>query len=342
MCASSILKPIPSRKAATLGMAAATRLFAAIGLMVLANGVRGNEAETLLKRVAEATSALTYDGIFIYSRDDHIDAMRVVHTRKDGTELERLIALSGPPMEVVRDGARVTCTFPDDKAVMVERRTPLDYVGLQLSQPIEQIGRYYEFDVTGSERVAGRVTRKVTVSPRFADRYSLKLWIDQETNLLLKSAVIGRNGQVLEQVMFTQLTVGAPLADDALRAELNGVGYTWHTDSQASATASAPRLGEFTIGWLPNGFEMKNQHTQRLSSSEIPVMHMVYSDGLAMVSIFVEALSGDSPPLQGYTAMGAVNAFSRIAKPYQITVVGDVPQTTVRQIAASVGVKPSK
>lgn len=298
----------------------------------------GNEAEALVDRVAAATRSLTYDGVFVYARDGHVDAMRVVHTQGNGNELERLIALSGPPREVVRDGTRVTCTFPDNKAVMVEKRSPRDYLGLDLSQPIEHVGRYYEFQIIGAERVAGRATRMVSINPRSADRYSLRLWVDQATNLLLKSAVVGRDGEVLEQVMFTQLRVGGPLAPDALQAELEGVGYTWYTNAKSVSAPDDPGIGKLSVGWLPSGFEMKNEHTQRIATRPMPVKHMVYSDGIAMVSVFVEKLVSDAVPLQGYTAMGAVNAFSRVERDYQITVVGEVPQTTVRRIAASVAV----
>ncbi|MGH8597933.1 MAG: MucB/RseB C-terminal domain-containing protein, partial [Gammaproteobacteria bacterium] len=263
--------------------------------------VLANDAETLVSRVASATSALTYDGIFVYAREGHVDAMRVVHTHEEGTEIERLIALSGPPREVVRDGARVTCTFSDEKAVVAEKRAPRDYVGLDLSQPIEHIGRYYQFELIGTERVAGRSAHLVAIHPRSPDRYSLRLWIDEASNLLLKSVVIGRDGNALEQVMFTQIAIGGPLTPDALKAELDGVGYTWYTNSNEQSPPEGSDIGNLAIGWLPSGFELKQEHTQRIATREMPVNHRVYSDGLAMVSVFVEKLMGDAVPLQGYT-----------------------------------------
>jgi sigma-E factor negative regulatory protein RseB len=300
-----------------------------------------NEAEALVSRIAAATRDLTYDGVFIYARDSHVDAMRIAHTFENGVELERLIALSGPPREVVRDGKRVTCTFPNNKAVMVEKREPRDYVGLALSKPIEQIGRYYDFELTGAERIAGRPTRIVAIKPRSPDRYMLRLWIDEATNLLLKSAVLGDNGTVLEQVMFTQIAIGAPLSPTALQAELDGVGYTQFTNAEPVSPPEEFDLSKLTVAWLPSGFEMKNAHTQRIATREVPVRHLVYSDGLAMVSVFVEKRLAGAVPLQGYTVMGAVNAFSRVDNNYQITVVGEVPQATVRHIAASVAINNS-
>ena len=88
--------------------------------------------------------------------------------------------------------------------------------------------------------------------------------------------------------------------------------------------------------WVPHGFQMKDNNVQHMATSRMPVEHLVYSDGLAMVSIFVEKLMPDEAPLQGYSARGAVNAFSRVADNHQITVVGELPLPTVRQIASSV------
>lgn len=308
----------------------------ALLLIFLAHGALANDAEALVRRMSEATGALTYDGIFVYVRDGQIDTMRVVHTRnEDGTELERLVSVSGPQGEVTRDGTRVTCTLTDDTGLL-EKRVPRDYVGLRLSNPIDQLNRHYEFAIIGNGRVAGRLTHQVSIEPLVQDRYSLRLWIDVASNLLLKSAVIGVNNQVLEQVMFTQLSIGEPLASDALDADLSAGGYTWYTNTKSDSVPDTPVADDFTIGWLPSGFEMKNQQIHSISSNGVPVKNVIYSDGLAVVSVFVEKLVSDTLPLQGYTTMGAVSAFSRVSPPYQITVMGDVPQSTVRRIAASV------
>ena len=75
---------------------------------------------------------------------------------------------------------------------------------------------------------------------------------------------------------------------------------------------------------------------QRLSTSDSPVEHIVFSDGLATISVFVEELKDKADSLEGFTAVGAVNTYSRLNDKYQVTVVGEVPPLTVRQIAGSV------
>jgi sigma-E factor negative regulatory protein RseB len=302
-----------------------------------ANCAADEDLAARIGRVAHATRTLNYEGTFIYAHGASIDAMRIVHAANGGEEHERLVSLTGPGREVIRDGARITCTFADDRAVMVEKYRPADYIGLALSEPVEKIATQYAFESLGRERIAGREALAVVIRPRAADRYGYRLSIDKQTNLPLKSAVLAGNGAVLEQVMFVSLNVGQPIAPEKLTAELDGAGYTYYRNEAAAPAAAAPseQLG---VGWLPSGFSLKKSHLQHLSTSRAPVTHLVFSDGLAMVSVFVEKLMDDVQPLNGYSAMGAVNAFSRMSDRFQITVVGEIPQTTVRRIAASVAI----
>ena len=297
-----------------------------------------DDAAELIRQVAPATKTLNYEGTLIYAHDSQIDAMRIVHKAEDGAEYERLLSLTGKAREVIRDGARITCTFADDRAVVVEKRRPQDFI-----RPSGSIATYSDqhdaFQTLADDRIAERATKVVLIRPKAPDRYSYQLWIDKATNLLLKSSVLNTAGTVLEQVMFIAVSIGQPIDDASLQSELDGAGFTWHADEEAPNAATAEEAMQLDIGWVPAGFSLKNTHTQHFASKRMPVRHAVYSDGLAMVSVFIEALTADAPPLQGYSSMGAVNAFSRMDHQYQITVVGEVPQTTVRRIAASVAIQ---
>ncbi len=296
------------------------------------------DAETLVNQVTQATKNLNYEGTFVYTHETNIDAMLIVHKVENSTEYERLISLSGPTREVTRDGDRVTCVFGEDRYLMVEKRRPEDFIGLALSEPVKKISEYYSFKLLPDDRVAERPTKVIRITPVTADRYSYQLWIDSITNLLLKSTVLSNTGAVLEQVMFTAVEIGKPIDATKLRASLGG-DFKSVTNTSSRAETDHKSIENLKVGWIPHGFALKNSYVQRMADSHIPVQHLVYSDGLAMVSVFVEALTSGSPPLKGYSSMGAINAFSRINARHQITVVGEIPQTTVRKIAASVVVQ---
>ena len=294
-------------------------------------------ARALLQSMHDATRRLNYEGVFIYQRGAQIDSMRLVHKYDGEGEKERLISLSGPAREVIRDGTLVTCLFADDQEAMVEKNPPRDFIGIGFSAPVESLISSYRFSIDGEGRIAGHNATVVGISPSAEDRYGYRLWIDHDSKLLLKSVILGRGGRTLEQVQFTQISILDDISLDRLRPEIGGDGFTWRTDTDSAAIgAAATGDSSWQVHWLPSGFELKESKIQSMATSYMPVSHLVYSDGLAMVSVFVEKLMDGEQALQGYSSRGAVNAFSRVADDHQITVVGEVPLPTIRQIAASV------
>ncbi len=294
-----------------------------------------DSAQALLRAMHEATRTLNYDGIFVYQRGMQLDTMRLVHQFDGSSEKERLASLSGPAREVIRDGTLVTCLFADEHAAMVEKSAPRELIGIGLSAPIETLLDSYTFTLQQSDRVAGRIAQVVAINPQREDRYAYRLWIDQASKLLLKSVILGRGGRILEQVQFTRIDVLPQIPAQALEPEITGSGFTWRMDSDDTATPAAAETA-WGVNWVPHGFTLKENNIQNMATSQMPVGQLTYSDGLAMVSVFIEQLMPDEAPLQGYSARGAVNAFSRVADDYQITVVGELPLPTVRQIASSV------
>ena len=68
----------------------------------------------------------------------------------------------------------------------------------------------------------------------------------------------------------------------------------------------------------------------------MPMQHLVYTDGLASLSVFIERLSSATERLEGHSSMGAMNAYGRVLGDFQVTVVGEVPSITVERVADSI------
>jgi sigma-E factor negative regulatory protein RseB len=68
-----------------------------------------------------------------------------------------------------------------------------------------------------------------------------------------------------------------------------------------------------------------------------PVGQVVYSDGLAAVSVFIAPLEGrrDAAPA-GLASVGAVHIYTREVANHMVTVVGETPAASVQRIADSV------
>lgn len=295
--------------------------------------------EFLIKRMIAASSALNYEGVFVYQRGNHIDSMRILHRVNGETEFERLISLSGPQREVVRKGTQVHCLFSDDQEVMVGKIEPRDFLSFGLLTSVEEIAAHYRLKLAGRGRIAGQAALKINIIPIEDYRYAYQLAVDEKHGLLLKSAIYGSDGKVLEQVQFANISIGHEIPMRKFEPEISGEGFTWRT-SENGHGAESPESNDsdnWRAEWLPAGFEMRNRVTQRYVGGLAPVSHLVYSDGLAMVSIFVEKRNaGSATPLLGVSSMGAVNALSKAINGHHITIVGEVPEHTLRKIADSV------
>jgi sigma-E factor negative regulatory protein RseB len=77
-----------------------------------------------------------------------------------------------------------------------------------------------------------------------------------------------------------------------------------------------------------------------MAASERPVQHIVLSDGLASVSVFIAKPAGDKDLFEGESQQGSMHAYARRLAGHQITVVGEVPRRTVEMIGSSLRYRP--
>ena len=293
------------------------------------------EARRLINAMSGAGRQLNYDGIFVYRHGSRIDTMRIIHKADGNKEQERLVSLTGFAREVIRDSESVTCYFPDNHAVMVEKSRPKKFLSTQLPEPIERIAGYYAFSVGGKDRVAGRPTWIVNIVPRDDYRYGYQLWIDEETKLMLKSELKDDSGWPVEQILFTNIAFLSAVPPELLKPAISGKGYTWYNNSVMSASVASDKSA-WEVTSLPNGFMLSSREQQDAAENKLPLVHMVYSDGLAMVSVFIEKIDGQPGQIPGSSKIGGVNTFATYANGYQVTAVGEVPQKTVRLMVNSV------
>jgi sigma-E factor negative regulatory protein RseB len=143
----------------------------------------------------------------------------------------------------------------------------------------------------------------------------------------------------VEQVMFTSVDFPESIDETALLPDLGGADYTWQRepDEQPEPVreASDSRWKVFAV---PAGFMLTDHSWHRLSADEPGVEHWVYSDGLASISVYVEAAQGHDD-YSGVSHRGALNAFGTMVDDYYVTVVGEVPRRTVELIGKSVQIK---
>jgi sigma-E factor negative regulatory protein RseB len=310
-------------------------LFAAALAAVTTAHAGDREARQWLERMSEALATRNYEGRFFHLRDSRSEAMRIFHRVDKGKVTERLVSLDGSGREIIRNQTEVIFYLPDRRTVLVEKRTDANTLLAAVPSYNEELEAHYNIERGPFTKALGRRTQVIMVQPRDQFRYGYKLWLDDETAMPLKSQLCDRNGKVIEQILFAELNFRDRIPADSLKPSISGEGFRWVRQDVQPAQLAASQAGWGAIR-LPAGFRLTAWRVQFIAGSSVPVQHLVYSDGLASVSVFIEPSDPRAQPMSGLAQVGGAFAFSRALDGHQVTAVGEVPPVTVETIAASV------
>jgi sigma-E factor negative regulatory protein RseB len=300
------------------------------------------EPRQWLERMNQALTSRDYDGVFSHWQDGKVEMLRIVHRNQNGQVTERLASLDGSGREFIRTGTQLTCYLPDKRTVLVETQSgepgPL-LAGFPSFD--EKSASFYDIHELPRTRLNRRDTRVIAVTPRDEFRYGYRLWIDESTAMPLKTQLCDAHGRIIEQVVFASLTLANHIPDSAFRPEVATDGFQWLRNDARPVGPDEPNTSaRWSALKLPPGFRMTVRSAQLLPGAHDPVAHLVFTDGLASVSVFVEARSALLPPDQqsvsGVANVGSASAFSTVIDGHKVTAVGEVPPATVRFIASSV------
>ncbi len=323
-----------SQQVLRCGMVAALAALACVAMSAPVRAASDTPADPLqlLARIQEAARQLDYSGVFVYSQGGFTQSSQVVHM-VDGTgSRERLEVLDGEPLEFIRHNDEVRCLMPQRKKVLLERRRTDRFPGLLLGDPSGLSQNYRVTAVPGTRRVAGRACHLVMIEPLDGRRYGYKLCADADTGLLLKAQTLAADRSVIEQVMFSSVKVGEGIVAESLRP-------SWSTQDWTVVRSAMTPVDLAGKGWRvppPPGFVPVMQ-VERVMGDPLKVSQIVFSDGLAAISVFIEPYStrGSVQKKQGPAKHGAVNVFGTRIADFWLTAMGEVPVSTLQELAES-------
>lgn len=303
------------------------------------------EAIQWLEKMAVAMKTLNYEGTFVYVHDGQIESMEIIHSKDESGERERLFSLNGAAREILRVNDILTCILPDSRAVLVEKSRPKQYIPPALLTITKKLGRFYEFMMFGEDRVADKAAQVIAVYPKDPYRYGYRLWLDKKTGILLKSDLVNSKGEALEQIMFTRMEVLDHIPDSHLKPVINGKNFKrFETTKQGLPLSVKDEQFIQKSGWrvahVPDGFTMSMQKKHPLPTNRMPVEHMVFTDGLSSISVYIEKPQDAKEVFEGVSHMGAVHAYGAMIAGHQVTVVGEVPKAAVMIIGDSIQYNP--
>lgn len=290
------------------------------------------DAQQWLDRMTSAVEELSYRGTFVHLLGDEVETLQIVHRNDNGRISERIVSMDGVGREIIRNEDEIYCILPDQQIVLFENRRDVSPLVSSLPSYSEDLARSYEIALLNTERVVERDAQVVAIHPRDEFRYGYRLWLDSETAMPLKSQLRDGQGRTVEQMAFTQIDIGGNIPPSALEPTIDARGFERITPPDNAVAEAAP-LWRATR--LPDGFQLSVATLTRMAGSENPVEHLVYSDGLATVSVFVESPDSETEVAGGLSRIGSANAFSFESSGRQITAVGEVPAVTVESIAIS-------
>lgn len=291
----------------------------------------------VLQKAAQAARELSYKGVFVYQSGANSKAVQITHMNYGEGEYARIVVLDGSPREVLSQGSDVVIFSPRNEKVIIEKRRGQNMFPALLPPSMDVIKVSYLARIGGQERIGGRNGQVVFLDPRDRYRYGYKFWADREYGLLLKSMTTNERNEPMEQITFNQLTLLNTQDMDWFQPNVDhGKHYVMEETAPPSSFAG---MDNWTVAQLPPGYRKIEQVKRLVPGKSAPVNQIIFSDGLASVSLFIEPLAKHGRPKTGHIAMGATNFYANVVDGYQIMVVGEVPEATVSQIANTISFK---
>ncbi len=310
----------------------AATLVTAVSLLWVAQGMaQQSSPEDWLDRMSSAVTSTDYEGTVIRRQRGESQALKVAHRIVDGVVNERLASQEGNGLEIIRIGNEVHCILPDQKSVLVESWNNQSTLFTALPRSDTTKTTQYDLSLVREGRVAGRSAIMLAVRPHDEYRYGHRIWLDRATAFPLMTSLIDTDGDVLEEIKFAEITMGDNIRAAALDPSVALDSFTWYRAPDFYESADVET--DWSCDDLPAGFRAISTKTEQMADTESPTTHIVYSDGIVNISVFIaDQLMEESG---GWALVGTSNSFTAEIDGFQVTAVGEVPGVTVQRVASS-------
>jgi len=288
-----------------------------------------------LQRIYSATQRLSYTGTFVYHHDDQVETSRITRVVFASGPVEKLEILDGMPREIIRSRDQVVCYLPSIMTIKIDKQGGRHPFPLILPDQLKDLAESYVVRKGEVERVAGYECQVIVLDPRDNLRYGQKLCADLATGMLLKAKTFSEKNDMLETFTFTQLRIGGYIDREKVKPRFVAQAKDWRVEDSDAAEADLTQAG-WTVRSQPPGFRKVTEMTRTLNGAS-GVGHIVFSDGLAAVSVFIEPAAARNAARQpGLSRQGAISVYVRRLESHWVTVVGEAPAESVKLIANAV------
>lgn len=292
----------------------------------------------MLQKAALAARALSYRGIFVCQTAKQIRSVEITHRYDGQNEFARNVVLDGSPREVLNQSGNVVIYNSQNEKVVIEKRRGQNMFPAVLPTNLDSIKMSYLLRRAENERIAGRQAQVMVLEPRDSLRYSYRFWIDTEYGLLLKSVMYNHRNEIVESIGFSQIELIDTMGLDWFKPKIDR-SKNYVMEQERPIVADRPADNDWELKALPAGYRKVDQVMRKVQGKNELVTHVVFSDGLATVSMFIEHVSKNSskqPPKNILSTTGNTSFYANVNNGHLVTVVGDVPEAAVVQIGNAV------
>ena len=295
-----------------------------------------NTAKLSFKRLSDALRELNFSTSFVVVKNNQAEPYHWLHgnavdiSNNTQVELEILALLNGPRRDILRIDNTVSYIEPEYAPYSIMSSHISGPIPAVFSQDISILENNYRFVSVGRSRVLGRIAQLIRIVPKDTHRFGFWVWLDKQSGLLLKLAVITRKGQLLEQIQFTHLEITDELSEHLKQLQATDLPKTIDITSRQEVTELA-----WQVNWLPNGFKKIKSNIHRMNPSKQAVEFMLFNDGLVDVSVYVNP-SKDKQRVIEFANDGATLVLNQVTNNVEVSVVGQIPVATAKKIVNSV------
>ena len=285
----------------------------------------------ILEKSAKASQQLNYEGVFHSQSSSETNSTHVIHANIDNKEYCLLKMLDGAPNEVFCSGDMVYVT--SQEGLLIKKRKNQFLFPSVLPSDINHLKKNYQLYFGEKKRIADRMAQLIVLTAKDNFRFNYHIWIDGKNFLPLKLVVTDNINKVIEQSTFTTIAFNKQFKKDIFEKNIN-LSQIYIAKNKFVENYVSNKF--WSLRDLPSGFKEVDLISRRVNGLNLLDYQLIFSDGLAYVSLFIRPITRGTEPKEGTVTIGSTNISARYQDGYQIMSVGIVPPETVKTFSGAI------
>lgn len=262
-------------------LVAAAAVCLGMALVIHLRGMEDPEADRLVREAMAADTAAELTATETIERVTPRGATKVeAHLAREGGRSARTFRRDSEEAIVVDTGTEVLRLDPQRKRITAIQTEPRP-------RDAERLLRSYRPREVGQVVLAGRPARVVTLTSRHRGNLARKLWIDEQSRIILRTESYDADGELVGRTTLSDIRLGPP--KEPIPSAKDG----WERvaavrDAKPASAGEAERaLGEPPLvpAFVPRGYEPQGIYAV-LARGSRRAIELRYSDGLQTLSIY--------------------------------------------------------